>query len=85
MPKKHILKEIVPHGFDTSIEEIQEKNRQAIKEKDAALALLTDHLQDRDNQIQAIPYENVVLQALKDVYQAELQKFQNTNKIPKIR
>ena len=51
MPKKHILKEIIPHGFDTSIEEIQEKNRQAIKEKDAALALLTDHLQDRDNQI----------------------------------
>ena len=35
----------------------------AIEEKDAALALLTDDLQDRDNQIQAIQYENVALQA----------------------
>ena len=40
----------------------------AIEEKDAALALLTDNLQDRDNQIQAIQYENVALQAQKDVY-----------------
>ena len=46
--------------------------------KDAALALLTDDLQDHDNQIQAIQYENVALQAQRDVYQAELQKCQDT-------
>ena len=49
-----------------------------IKEKDTALALLTDDLQGRDNRIQAIQYENVTLQAQKDVYQAELQKCQDT-------
>ena len=49
-----------------------------IKEKDAALALLTDDLQGRDNRIQAIQYENVTLQAQKDVYQAQLQKCQDT-------
>ena len=44
----------------------------AIEEKDAALAF---DLQGRDNQIQAIQYENVALQAHKeDVYQAQLQR-----------
>ena len=42
--------------------------------------MLTDDLQDRNNQIQAIQYENVALQAQKDVYQAELQKFQDPSK-----
>ena len=49
-----------------------------IKEKDAALALLSDDLQGSDSRIQAIQYENVTLQAQKDVYQAELQKCQDT-------
>ena len=41
--------------------------------------MLTDDLQDRNNQIQAIQYENVALQAQKDLYQAaELQKCQDT-------
>ena len=48
-----------------------------IKEKDAALALLTDDLQGRDNRIQDTQYENVTLQAQKDVYQAKLQKCQD--------
>ena len=52
--------------------------------KDAALALLTDDLQDRHNQIQAIQYENVALQAQRDVYQAELQKCQDTITILKL-
>ena len=52
--------------------------------KDAALALLTDDLQDHDNQIQAIQYENVALQAQRDVYQAELQKCQDTINILKL-
>ena len=38
--KKHILKDMVPRGFDARIEEIQEKHRQAIEEKDAVIALL---------------------------------------------
>ena len=59
------------------IEKIQEKHQEAIEEKDAALALLTDDLEDRDNQIQTILFENVALQAQKDVY-AELQKCQDT-------
>ena len=50
----------------------------AIEEKNAALALLTDDLQDHDNQMQAIKYKNMALQAQRDVYQAELQKCQDT-------
>ena len=49
-----------------------------IEEKDAALTLLNDDLQNHDNQIQAIEYENVALQAQRDVYQAQLQKCQDT-------
>ena len=55
-----------------------EKHLQATEEKDAALALLTDDLQDCDNQIQAIQYDNVASQTQKDVYQVELQKCQDT-------
>ena len=55
-----------------------EKHQQATEEKDAVLALLTDDLQDRNNEIQAIQYDNVALQRQKDVYQAELQKCQDT-------
>ena len=43
----------VPRGFDVRIEEIQEKHRQAIDEKDA-VALLNDDLKNRE-------YENVGL------------------------
>ena len=74
--KEHILKDIVPHGFDIRIEEIQEKHRQAIIEKDAAIALLNDDLKNRDKQIQAIQYQNVALQAQRDVYKDQLQKCQ---------
>ena len=38
---------------------------------------MNDDLQDRDNQIQAIKYENVALQAQRDVNPVELQKFQD--------
>ena len=48
-----------------------------IEEKDAVIALMND-LQGRDNQIQVIKYENVVLQAQRDVYQAQLQRCQDT-------
>ena len=59
-------------------EKIQEEHQQAIEEKDAALASLTDHLQGHDNQIKTIQYENVALQAQRDRYQAELQRCQDT-------
>ena len=55
-----------------------------IEEKDSAIALLNDDLQKRE-------YENVALQAQKDVYQAELQKCQDiithlkTRYIPHVR
>ena len=55
MLKKHILKDIVPRGFDTRIEEIKEKHRQAIEEKDVTIALLNDDLKNRE-------YGNVGLQ-----------------------
>ena len=53
--KKHILKDIVRLGFDVKIEEIQEKHRQAIEEKDATIALLNDDIKNRE-------YENLGLQ-----------------------
>ena len=46
--------------------------------KDAALALINDDLQDRDNQIQAIQYERLALKAQKDVYHVQLQRCENT-------
>ena len=51
--KKHILKDIVPRGFDARIKEIQEKRNQQTTQ-------LQQAFKDRDNQIQAIHYENVV-------------------------
>ena len=48
-----------------------------LKKKKATIALLADDLQDCNNQTQAIQYENMALQAQKDVYQAESQKCQD--------
>ena len=48
-----------------------QKLASAIEEKDAAIALLNDDLQNRK-------YEDAALQAQRDVYQAELQKCQDT-------
>ena len=68
--KEHILKDIVPRGFDARIEEIKEKHQQAIEEKDATLAFLNDDLKNRE-------YENVGLQGkimAKDQQIATLQR-----------
>ena len=43
---------------------LNEEHKQAIEEKDEAIALLNDDLQNRE-------YENVALQAQRDVYQAQ--------------
>ena len=69
--KEHIFKDIAPRGFNAEIEGIQEKHRLAIEEKDAAIALLNDDLQNHE-------YENVALQAQRDAYQAELQRCQDS-------
>ena len=75
--KKHILKDIAPRGFDARIEETQEKHQQVIEEKDAVIEFLNDDLKNRDNQIQACHYENVALEAQRDVYKKQLQKCQD--------
>ena len=62
-----------------------QKLASAVEEKDATIAIMNNDLQDRDNQVQAIQYENVTLQAQRDVYQAELEKCQDTIKHLKIR
>ena len=50
---------------------LNEEYQQATEDKDAALALLNDNLQNRE-------YENVALQAQRDVYNDQLQKCQDT-------
>ena len=47
------------------------------EEHEQAIALLNDDLQEQDNRIQAIQHENVALQAQRDVYQTQLQRFQD--------
>ena len=42
--KEHILKDIVPLGFDVRIEEIQEKHQETIEGKDTVIALINDDL-----------------------------------------
>ena len=82
--RKHILKDIVPRGFDTKIEDFtgrvqtleltDEEERQAhqraIEEKDAAIALLNDDLKNRE-------HDNVASQAQRDVYKKQLQEYQD--------
>ena len=70
MRPKTVLETVLP-------QEVR-KLTSTIEEKDAALALKNNDLQCRDNQIQAIKYENVALQSQRDVYQAQLQKCQDT-------
>ena len=70
--------EDTPHIRQQRTNKMKEDHQQAIEEKDATIALLTDDLQDRNNRIQAIRFENVALQEQKDLHQAELQKCQDT-------
>ena len=63
------------------VKKIEEEHQLDIEEKDAALALINDDLQDRDNQIQVIQYENVALQAERDVYQTQLKDVKTQSSI----
>ena len=49
---------------------MKEDHQQAIEEKDAAIALLNDNLKNRE-------HDHVALQAQRDVYKYQLQKFQD--------
>ena len=76
--RRHCCNVLFPHVWQQLTRKMKEDHQQAINEKDAALALLTDDLQDRDNQIQAIQYENAALQAQRDACQTKLQKCHDT-------
>ena len=58
--------------------EVRELTSVIEEKKNAVIALMNDDLEDRDNQIQAIKYENLALQAQGDVYQDELQRCQES-------
>ena len=60
-----------------ALEITNEAHQQTIEDKNAAPALLNDDLQNGDNEIQAIQYENGALQAQRDVYRDQLQKCQD--------
>ena len=67
---EHILKDIVPRGFDARIKEIQGEHNQQTRQ-------LQQTIQEQDNRIQAIQYENVGLQGkirAKDQQIAALQR-----------
>ena len=82
--RKHILKDIVPRGFDAKIEDLtsrvqtleltneeeRQAHQQAIEKKDATIALLNDDLKNRE-------HDNVALQAQRDVYKELLQQCQD--------
>ena len=57
---------LLPHEVRRLSRQLSNQQK-GIEEKDAALTLLTDDLQDRNNQIQAIQYKNVALQAQRDI------------------
>ena len=48
-----------------------------IKKKKAALALLNDELTEVDSRPQKLEFDNVALQAQRDVYESQLQKCQD--------
>ena len=69
--RRHGCNVLFPHVRQQLTNKIEEDHQQAIEEKDATIALLNDDLQNRE-------YENVALQAQRDIYQAELQRCQDT-------
>ena len=69
--RRHCCNVLFPHVWQQLTNKIKEDHQQTIEEKDATIALLNDNLQNRE-------YENVALPTQKNVYQAELQKCQDT-------
>ena len=69
--------EFTNEAHQQEILRLNEEHQQAIEEKDSAIALLNGDLRNCDNQVQAIQYENMALQAQRDVYKDQLQKYQD--------
>ena len=65
------VKPFMEWAVETVLPREVRKLASVIEEKDAALALLNDDLKNRE-------YENMALQAQRDVYQAQLQICQDT-------
>ena len=80
--RKHCCNVMFPHIrqqlTDKMVDDLRHEHQHIIEEKDAVLAFINDDLQDRENQIQAIQYENVAFQAQRDLYQAQLQRCEDT-------
>ena len=64
--RRHCCNVLFSHVRQQLTSKIKEDHQQAIEENDAAVALLNDDLQNRE-------YENVALQAQRDVYQAQVR------------
>ena len=75
--RKYCCNVMVPHIRQKMLEHLIIEHQLAIEEKDAALTLLSDDLQDRDNRIQAIEYKNIGPQGEIRAYQEQLQRSQN--------
>ena len=69
--RRHCCNLLFPHVRQQFTNKVKPDHQLAIEEKDATIALLDDDLKNRE-------YENVALQAQRDVYQTELQRCQNT-------
>ena len=69
-----VVETVLPHEVRRLSNQLSNQQKE-IEEKDAAIVLLNDDLQNRE-------YENVALQAQKDVYEAELQKYLGTRYVP---
>ena len=69
--RKHCCNVMFSQIHQQLMNKMKEGHQQTIEEKDAALALLNDDLQNRE-------YENVALQAQRGVYQTQLQKCRDT-------
>ena len=66
--RKHCCNVLFSHVQQHLTNKMTEDHQQTIEEKGTVIPLMNDDLQDRDNQIQAIKYENVAFQAQKGVY-----------------
>ena len=57
------MTDIILRSLKDKMREIREKHRQAIEEKEAALALLNDELTEVDSRIKKLEFHNVALQS----------------------
>ena len=71
------MTDIILRDLKDKMKEIREKHRQTVKKKEAALALLNDELIEVDCRIQKLEFNNVALQAQRDVYESQLNKCQD--------